>query len=47
MGTDKLSQKLEETAGVSCDGPAFLPGGSSNMWNTNKADYLVGLGCVA
>ena len=26
MGTDKLSGKLDETAGVSCDGPAFLPG---------------------
>ena len=27
MGTDKFSGKLDETAGVSCDGPAFPPGG--------------------
>lgn len=27
MGTDKLSGKLDETAGVSCDGPAFPLGG--------------------
>ena len=27
MGTEKLSEKLNETAGVWCDGPAFPPGG--------------------
>ena len=27
MGTEKLSGKLDETAGVWCDGPAFPPGG--------------------
>lgn len=26
MGTDKLSGKLDETAGVSCDGPVAICG---------------------